>query len=133
MKWVALYGGSFDPIHLGHLHLIQTLLSQYDFKRFLVIPAKQNPLKKEIPGAPASDRLAMAKLAVAELGDSRVEVLDWEITQEGPNYTIDTVERLKKTESAPMAFVLGNEIFDEIPRLETPPRAPRLRRSYHRG
>lgn len=111
---IALYGGSFDPIHEGHIYLAQSLLKHFPFEKIYFVPAKQNPLKDEEPRATGEMRLQMLKAALRECNEPRFETLDWEIKRQGPSYTIDTVEKIL-TEHQDVAFVIGNEIFNELP------------------
>jgi len=89
----ALFGGSFDPLHNGHLAMIRAALDRDFADDVLVVPAGRNPLKGEAR-APADDRLRMAELGVAGL--TRVRVLDLEARREGPSFTADTLEELAR-------------------------------------
>jgi nicotinate-nucleotide adenylyltransferase len=117
---IALFGGSFDPIHQGHLHLAQQILSDYPIDKFYFVPARKNPNKTKEPGASAEDRLEMVKKAVCAMADPRVECLDWEIMRPGPSYTVITLEELKKKTSGPVALIMGNDVFQGLPRWRTP-------------
>jgi nicotinate-nucleotide adenylyltransferase len=95
---VGLFGGTFDPIHQGHLHLIAQLFARNIIDELIVVPAGQPWLRKSAPIASAQDRLAMAELGVKDLPvnlRSRVWVSDVEVRRSGPTYTIDTVKELK--------------------------------------
>ena len=90
-KKVALFGGSFDPPHVGHLSFALALQEHVGFDQILWIPNAQNPLK----GAPPSsfqDRLEMVSLAIQPIPSFKV--LDWEGKRPPPSYTIDTVRKL---------------------------------------
>jgi nicotinate-nucleotide adenylyltransferase len=90
---VGLFGGTFDPIHLGHLILAQTALEELDLDRLIFIPAAISPYKKHLPpSVPAADRLEMIRLAIA--GEPRFSVDERELHREGASYTIDTVRSL---------------------------------------
>lgn len=91
---LALFGGSFDPFHVGHLAMIGAALEQRLADRVLLVPAGQNPHKPAVPTA-AEHRLRMAELGIAGLVG--VTVLDWEARRPGPSYTCETVERLAAT------------------------------------
>ena len=110
---IGVFGGTFDPPHLGHIHLIKALIRRYHFSKFYLIPTSQNPLKPSGPRISSTERLRLVQTAVQEFG-SGVEVLDWEISQSGPSYTIDTVKRLSQFTREPLAFVMGNDLFSEI-------------------
>ena len=90
---VGLFGGTFDPIHLGHLILAQAALEELDLDRLVFIPAAISPYKKEHPpSVTPEDRLEMIRLAIE--GEPRFSVDDRELQREGPSYTIETVRSL---------------------------------------
>lgn len=93
MERFCLYGGTFNPIHNGHLHLIQEASRQLDFDRLLLIPTNIPPHKKAKDLASNRDRLMMAKLAVQ--GMDRVWVSDIEQRAKGKSYTVYTLQRLR--------------------------------------
>ncbi len=89
-----VYGGAFNPIHHGHLLCARAAAEAGGFGRVVLIPTGVPPHRPADSSlAPAEHRLAMTRLAVA--GDSHFEVSDIELRQSGPNYTLDTVRRLK--------------------------------------
>ena len=87
---IALYGGTFDPIHHGHLILAREAIGQLGLARVVFIPAAQSPHKLARMPAPAEARLEMVRAAVAD--EAGFEVDDAEIRRPGPSFTIDTVE-----------------------------------------
>jgi nicotinate-nucleotide adenylyltransferase len=92
---LGLYGGTFDPIHNGHMRVITSLLNDEIVDRILVIPAGEPRLRDSAPVASGAARRAMCQLAINELPSelrSKVEVNPIEILRIGPSYTIDTVE-----------------------------------------
>lgn len=90
---VGILGGSFDPIHLGHLILAQTALENLDLDRILFIPAALSPHKQALPpSVSAVERLEMIRIAIT--GEDRFSVDDRELRREAPSYTIDTVRSL---------------------------------------
>jgi len=112
---IGLYGGTFDPIHNGHLHLIVQLLERGLVDELILIPAGQPRLRATVPSASAHDRLAMAQLAVKDLPaqfQSRVTVSEIEVERSGPTYTIDTVEHLQKLRPATTwVLILGSDAY----------------------
>ncbi|MCB0418505.1 MAG: nicotinate (nicotinamide) nucleotide adenylyltransferase [Bdellovibrionales bacterium] len=106
----AVLGGTFDPIHDGHLHLIRSLIKKFDFEKFFIVPAGQNPLKSQRPLANAQQRLEMVQLAVESLGP-RMEVLDWEVKAPPPSYTVDTLERLHQSGVGPLTLIMGDDVY----------------------
>ena len=95
MSRVGIYGGTFDPIHLGHLHVITQLIEKDLVDQLLVVPAGEPLLRDNAPVASAQQRRAMCQLALADLPQeiaSKVQVNPIEILRMGPSYAIDTVE-----------------------------------------
>lgn len=115
---IGLYGGTFDPIHQGHLHLIEQLFARNIVDELVLVPAGHPWLRNHAPYASAQDRLAMAQLAVKELPAAireHVLVSDVEVNRSGPTYTIDTVEELKKFRpDATWILILGSDAFAGI-------------------
>ena len=90
---VGLFGGTFDPVHLGHLILAESALEELNLDRILFIPAGISPHKTlRPPAATAEQRLEMLRLALAE--EPRFSVDDQELRRSGPSYAIDTVRTL---------------------------------------
>lgn len=86
---IGLYGGSFDPIHFGHLIAARSVAEQIGLSKVVLIPARQSPNKADRPITAPYHRLAMTRLAVE--GDALFDVSDMELQRPGPSYTIDTV------------------------------------------
>ena len=94
---IGIYGGTFNPPHLGHITAARAVFELLRLDRLLVVPDGQPPHKDLPPGSPTPEqRLALTRLAADEtsLGD-RVEVLDMELRREGRSYTADTLTRLR--------------------------------------
>jgi nicotinate-nucleotide adenylyltransferase len=91
---IGILGGTFDPIHLGHLAAAQAAMECAHLDRVLFIPSAQPPHRGPAR-ATATDRLAMSRLAID--GDPRYEVSDVEIKRGGPSYTVDTLEELHRS------------------------------------
>ena len=92
MSRIALFGGSFNPIHNGHLHLAQTVHQQCGLDRMLLMPSGTAPHKSSDADAPAADRLAMCRLAAEPY--PWLEVSDYELTKPGKSYTVETLRYL---------------------------------------
>ena len=92
MSRIALFGGSFNPIHNGHLHLAQTVHQQCGLDRMLLMPSGTAPHKSSDAYAPAADRLAMCRLAAEPY--PWLEVRDYELTKPGKSYTVETLRYL---------------------------------------
>jgi nicotinate-nucleotide adenylyltransferase len=120
---ILLFGGSFDPIHFGHLIISRSVAERLRIQRVVLIPGASPPHKQERQLAPPADRLAMCRLAVG--ADPLFEVSDWETRQPGPNYTLNTVrhylERLPA--GAGLFWLIG---MDSLPELATWYRAAEL-------
>jgi nicotinate-nucleotide adenylyltransferase len=89
MQRLGLYGGMFNPVHLGHLLVAQAALEELDLDRLFFIPAAMSPFKQDSPPAPAELRLRWLRLALQ--GRTNCEVDDQEIRRRGVSYTIETV------------------------------------------
>lgn len=115
---VGLYGGTFDPIHNGHIHVIQELISRKIVDHLLVLPAGQPRLRDSKPLATGAQRRAMCQLAVNELPaeiKKHIEVNPIEILREGPSYTIDTVEAVAQTyEGDTIVLIVGSDAYEKI-------------------
>ena len=92
MSRIALFGGSFNPIHNGHLHLAQTVHQQCGLDRMLLMPSGTAPHKSSDAYAPAADRLAMCRLSAEPY--PWLEVSDYELTKPGKSYTVETLRYL---------------------------------------
>ncbi len=115
IKKCAIYGGTFDPIHNGHLHLIDEITRSGDFDKFIVIPSGIPSQKVAI--ASAADRLAMTKLAVSEmLGSNQLcEVDDCEIKRSGPSFAIDTASEIsKRYPESEIFWIVGSDTLSTL-------------------
>lgn len=114
MNRIGLFGGTFNPIHLGHLRSAQEVLEAFDLQRILLIPSALPPHKQPEFLASAADRLAMIRQATR--GHTGLSASSVEIKRPGPSYTIDTVRFFKsKLPSATRLFlVVGLDAFLEI-------------------
>ena len=118
---VALFGGSFDPVHRGHVAIATAAADAFGLERVLFAPAGRQPLKPE--GTPTSfaDRAAMARLACAADARFRVSEVDAPRADGAPNYTIDTIAELRRELPAVALFVLvGADSFLELRRWRKP-------------
>jgi len=91
---IALFGGTFDPIHLGHTTVAGAAAAGIGAEKVIFIPAKCSPLKGFFPHASDEDRLTMIALAIA--GDEAFAVSDCELKRPAPSYTLDTVRGFKR-------------------------------------
>ncbi len=95
MKQVLFFGGSFDPIHHGHLIVARFVAEHRGIARVILVPSASPPHKQHRRLTAPADRLAMCQLAVAD--EPLFEVTDWEVGRPGPNYTLDTVTHYRQT------------------------------------
>ena len=110
-KRIGVLGGSFDPLHYGHLILAEQIRQEADLDQVLLVPAYVNPFKEEVPPAEGKHRMAMLKLAV---GDHKFfEISDIELQREGPSYTYDTLAELKEKQfpDDELYFIMGTDSF----------------------
>jgi nicotinate-nucleotide adenylyltransferase len=113
---IGIFGGTFDPIHNGHLHVIKQLLLSNRVESIIVVPAGE-PLLRESPIASGLDRLAMCSAALETLGDlgTRVEVSSIEVEKEGPSYAIETaVALIQSHPEKEMAWIIGSDAYQRI-------------------
>lgn len=111
---LAYFGGSFDPIHLGHLRTAQELIQQLHLHQLTLLPAARSPLKEQ-GNANAQQRLRMIELALAD--DSQLHVDARELLRPPPSYTIDTLKalRIEHGPQQPLAFIMGMDSFLSLP------------------
>ncbi|HKZ32653.1 MAG TPA: nicotinate (nicotinamide) nucleotide adenylyltransferase, partial [Vicinamibacteria bacterium] len=117
---IGLYGGTFDPIHFGHLRAAENAREELGLDLVAFVPAAVPP-HRGAPVSAASDRLAMVRIATTPY--AAFEAWDHELRREGPSYTIETVEALVAAHAAD-AFVLvvGADTWPEIPTWREPER-----------
>lgn len=106
-------GGSFDPVHFGHLIAAQDAYEQYQLDRLVLVPAAQAPLKPQDVQSSAEDRWAMLRAAVE--WDHRIELSDYELRKGGVSYTIDSVRHFRaQYPHDELYWVIGG---DQLPRM----------------
>ena len=112
MRRIGVIGGTFDPIHNGHLILARSALEEIPLEEVLFIPAADPPLKPDTY-APAEDRLAMVEQAVAGCDDFAVSRI--ELDRPGKSYTVDTLQVLHRTyPTAEFFFIIGSDNAAQI-------------------
>jgi nicotinate-nucleotide adenylyltransferase len=117
---IGVLGGTFDPIHHGHLAIAEEAREVLGLERVLVVPAASPPHKPGRPITPASHRLAMARLAIE--GNPALEVSDIEIERGGTSYSVDTLAMLRAGGQADPWFVLSSEALAGFPGWREPDR-----------
>ncbi len=128
---LGLFGGSFDPVHLGHLHVARTALAEFELDLVLFVPAARSPHKEQPTSASPADRLKMLELALA--AEPKFALSDLELRRGAPSFTVDTVRELIQARSglasAELFLILGSDNLrglgswrdvDEVLRSATP-------------
>ena len=118
---LGVLGGTFDPIHVGHLAVAEEAREVLGLARVLFVPAGQPPHK--VPGSVSrvGDRVAMVQLAIAD--NPAFELSMVEVQREGPSYTVDTLETLARANpGAQLHLILSAETFAELPTWHEPER-----------
>ena len=111
---VGIYGGSFNPVHFGHLRCALEVRERANLERVKMVPARMPPHKKAAGIAPAEHRVAMLEAALT--GESGLEVDPLELEREGPSYTIDTLRELRRrTPNLSYGLILGFDSFCDLP------------------
>jgi nicotinate-nucleotide adenylyltransferase len=109
---VGLFGGTFNPIHLGHLRGAEEIRETFDLGKVIFIPAAIPPHKVIGGMMDASHRLEMVRLAVST--NPYFSVSDIELKRSGKSYSIDTIRHFRETHQGPLFFILGRDAFLEI-------------------
>jgi nicotinate-nucleotide adenylyltransferase len=122
---VAIFGGSFNPIHYGHLLLADEVAETLAVDRVLFVPAAQPPHKPLTDLAPAADRFAMVGLALT--GHPKLAVSDLELRRPGPSYTVDTLDALTRPGDE-LLLLIGSETFLDLLSWREPRRVAQLAR-----
>ncbi|HWN10057.1 MAG TPA: nicotinate-nucleotide adenylyltransferase [Pyrinomonadaceae bacterium] len=113
-KRIAIYGGTFDPVHAGHLEIARAVTQLFEIDEFLFVPARQAPHKQDAQVSSAIARYAM--LALATQDDARFRVSTVELESGATQYTVDTLQQFRGQleETAELFFVMGADSWMEI-------------------
>ena len=122
MSGIGVFGGSFDPVHVGHLAIANAALDELGLDRVYFVPARRSPLKQDGPIASAEDRLAM--LTAATRDEPRFRVSTIELDRSGPSFTVDTLESLR--EEGKLFLILGSDAYSDFERWREPARIREL-------
>jgi nicotinate-nucleotide adenylyltransferase len=116
---LGIFGGSFDPIHRGHLLLAHCCLEQAALDQVWLLPTAHQPLKPSGPQASNADRLAMLKLAVAAQGPLQIQTT--ELDRGGVSYSVETLELLHTQHpEAELFFLMGADALADLPAWHRP-------------
>jgi nicotinate-nucleotide adenylyltransferase len=122
---LGLFGGSFDPVHYGHLRLAEQCRAQANLDEVWLIPAATQPHKPGGPQASAKDRLRMLELAIEDYPDLHVSRI--EIDRGGVSYTVDTLRAIqKKLSQAELFLLMGADTLRDLPNWREPAEICRL-------
>jgi nicotinate-nucleotide adenylyltransferase len=113
---LGILGGSFNPVHLGHLFLADKALSSLKLDRVVMVPAYRSPFKLDVEGMEGSSGNRLEMLAAAIAGDSRLSIDDCEIRREGISYTVDTIEDIitRYLPEGKPALIIGDDLVDDF-------------------
>ena len=115
MKKIAIYGGTFDPIHHGHLIVAREALEKLGADEVILIPARASPFRKTAPVARDEVRLLMIQAAIEKEPGFTVD--DCELRRSPPSYTIDTVEQIRRLKSnAAIYCLIGEDNVAKLPK-----------------
>jgi nicotinate-nucleotide adenylyltransferase len=128
---VGIFGGTFDPIHVAHLAVAEEAAETLGLEQVVFVPAGEPPHKPGIVVSPAGDRLAMVELAIA--GNDRFAVDRLELERDGPSYTVDTLEDVRRRRVAAgldpdVSLILSAEAFLDLMTWREPRRVVELAR-----
>lgn len=115
-KKIGVFGGSFDPVHYGHVYLAKEAVTALSLDKLFVIPTKLQPFKLDKVPASGQDRCNMLELAFSEFKDEiPYEISDLELKKEGISYTIETLNAIKdRYPTAEIFFIQGTDTFIQI-------------------
>ena len=123
---IGVLGGTFDPVHLGHLKIAEEVRLRLDLERIIFIPAGQPRLRADSYLSPVEDRLRMVELATAD--NPHLQVCDIETRRSGPTYTVETLAELESSleTGASLHFIVGVDILAQFHRWKDPERVLEL-------
>ena len=118
---IALFGGTFDPVHLGHLHLAETARYKLGIDEVRFLPCRISPHKQETTPASTADRLEMLRLATADLPWAVVD--EFELHRDGPSYSWQTAEEMaSRFPDARLFWIMGGDQWAALPQWSHPER-----------
>jgi nicotinate-nucleotide adenylyltransferase len=113
---IVLFGGTFDPVHTGHIAVAQASIQKIGASKVILIPTRRSPHKEEKPIATDNDRIAMLKLAIA--GKNFFQVSPVELNRAEPSYTIDTIRHFKRQfgSDCRLYWLIGADMLKDLPK-----------------
>lgn len=118
MSKTVIYGGSFDPLHFGHIELAKTALSETGADRLIFIPAKVSPFKKDKNQTEFIHRFNMCRLVCSYIGNAVADDIEYRLPT--PSYTVNTLCELKKKYNDDFVFVCGADSFMDLDKWKDP-------------
>ncbi len=115
---LGLFGGTFDPIHWGHLLLAESARDALGLAQLQFVPARVPPHKQDRGITPTTHRLAMLELAIA--GNPGFGLCRWELDQSGPSYTVDTLRHMTAEGWGPIYLLIGGDSLAQLPTWREP-------------
>jgi len=124
---IGVLGGSFDPIHLGHVGVARVVADGLGLDRVLFMPAAQAPLREAGARASGEQRAEMVRRAIAEAGDARLELCERELRRGGVSYTAETLRELRHERAgAELVWIVGEDQFARLGGWREPQELARL-------
>lgn len=115
---IAIFGGTFDPIHIGHLVIAEQAFNRYDLSKIIFMPAGNPPHKNNQNLTSAKLRLEMVKLAIED--NDHFTFSDWELKNEQPSYTAETLRFFDNKYEEEIYFIIGADSLLDIPNWKEP-------------
>ena len=122
----GLYGGSFDPVHIGHIAIAECAVRECGLDELIFMPAHVSPFKQDRKVTEGKDRCAMLEAILHR--NKAFRLSDYELRKGGPSYTIETLSHFSETKAGELYFVLG---FDSVVQLDKWYKGEEILRSFH--
>ena len=114
LQSIAVFGGSFDPVHNGHVMIARSALAELELDRLIVMPAAQSPFKPDQALAPGIARMEMLRAAFS--GEPEIEISSWELDRGGVSYSIETLRALAvEPPEAQLFYLIGADHVATLP------------------
>jgi len=107
---ICIYGGTFDPPHIGHMHACESFLNNFEVDKLYIIPTYMPPHKIRSSKVSAEARFDMSRIAFSSISD-KIEISDVELKREGKSYTSDTIAYFKMLGNNDIYFLCGTDMF----------------------